>query len=69
MQRPRLPGQYVSQQEWELGAQDEDDFILGRRYDVLEKFHNPEFQIDHGFVSEIEGKGGRGGLFVCLFVL
>lgn len=47
----------MSQQEWQLGVQDEDDFILGRRYDVLGKFHNQEYQQDHGFVKEMVGKG------------
>lgn len=56
-QRPRPPGQYISQQEWELGAQAEEDFILGRRYDVLQKFCNQEYLLDHGFVTKMEGRG------------
>lgn len=47
----------MSQQEWELEAQDEDDLILGRRYNVLEKFHSKEYRFDHGFVAEMKGKG------------
>lgn len=40
-----------------MEVQDEDDFILGRRYNVLEKFSKEEYLIDHGFVKEMEGKG------------
>ena len=62
LQRPRPPSQYISQQEWEIGVQDEDDFILGRRYDVLAKFHAQEYQQDHGFVKELQGRG-RGAMY------
>ena len=51
----------MKQQEWELEAQDEDDFILGRRYNVFEKFHDLEYQVDHGFVKEMQGEGGSTG--------
>lgn len=58
MQRPRSAGQYISQQEFEM--QDEEDITLGRKYDVLEKFNNPEYLVDHGYVKVMEGKGEFG---------
>jgi hypothetical protein len=45
----------MSQQEFE--PQEEEDFILGRKYNVLEKFQSPEFQSDHGHVREMDGRG------------
>lgn len=60
----------MSQQEWHLEAQQEDDFILGRRYDVLEKFHHEEYRKDHGFVTELAGKGeviGKHRKLIILF--
>ena len=57
LQRPRSAGQYLSQQEFV--PQEEEDFILGRKYNVLEKFNNPEYQSDHGYVSEMDGKGQK----------
>ena len=45
----------MSQQEFE--PQEEEDFILGRKYNVLEKFQSPEYKLDHGHVREMDGKG------------
>ncbi len=44
--------QYICQQELE-----DEDFILIRKYNVLEKFHSQYYRLDHGFVREMEGKG------------
>lgn len=40
-----------------MEVQEEDDFILARRYNVLEKFHNVKYEEDHGFVKEMKGEG------------
>lgn len=56
-QRPRYAGQYVSQQEWEMEGKTEDIFFLGRRYNVLDKFHSTKYQTDYGFVKEMHGVG------------
>ncbi len=55
MQRPRSACQYVNQQEWDM---DEDEFIMARRYNVLERFSEYETRGDQGMVREMRGEGG-----------
>lgn len=66
LQRPRSARQYISQEEFEA---QEEDFILGRKYNVLEKLHNLEYQSDHGYVREMDGKGKQKRMCrVSLFI-
>lgn len=53
-QRPRSAGQYENQREWDV---DEDDFILARRYNVLERFSEYESRGDQGMVQGMKGEG------------
>ena len=40
-----------------MEVQEEDDFILARRYSVKEKFQNDSYKEDHGFAKEMNGAG------------
>ena len=62
MQRPRSACQYVNQQEWDM---DEDEFIMARRYNVLERFSEYETRGDQGMVREMRGEGRCGAPMTC----
>ncbi len=40
-----------------MEVEEEDDFILARRYNVLEKFRSVNYEDKHGFVKEMSGEG------------
>jgi len=40
-----------------MEVQEEDDFILARRYNVSEKFQNISYREDNGFVKEMNSEG------------